>query len=475
MTFKDQTTKPRFMLFAGVLQFAIIALSVYVLGSASALKAEVFNQTQTNTANNILTACLQGPQVNAQDFQNRCNGVVGGSGTLDTNSNIIQPLSLTMDPEAISAITEVSPEQTIAPGTQATLANTSQATTVATTLSSRLYALREGLEGTRYAGLQLYRDGNALSDGDSPGQISFYETGGAGDDDFDRLSFWANGSYNFGSVESTFEEIGFQYDNWGVTTGVDYRFTDYLIFGGAFSYLSTDANIAQGGGRVDSDSYTGSIYGTFFVTDGFYVEGIASYGESEFDIDRDIRYVSVDDTGGLPGGLVDTTASGSPDGDQYSFGLGTGYNFSIDALSIEPYARFNYLEFTVDSYSESGGLGWAQNFSEQKIRSATTSLGAQAAYSLSVPFGVVVSQLHGEWVHEYKDNSRKYSTFFLGDGNQNIFRVETDGPDRNYGIVGIAFSTTFAYGISAFLSYDALVGYEDISSHKFTLGTRFEF
>jgi len=366
-----------------------------------------------------------------------------------------------------NALQIVSPEQTVAPGIQASKTGAGHLSNVTASISTRMRQLRAGLDNVQVAGIDLFHNGIAVADGQSGGA--------AGDHNISSLGVWFNGNYNFGSVESTFEQIGFKFDNWGGTFGADYRLSDAFIAGAAFSYLGTDANIASSRGGVDSDSYTGSLYATFYPLDNLYIDAIASYGGSEYDISRQIQYSIVDPN--IPGGqdTVNTTANGSPDGDQYMFGIGAGYNLQIDALTLSPYGRFNYLETEIDSYDENGGDGWGQHFSDQKIRSMTTAVGARANYALSLPFGVTTLQVRGEWVHEFKDSKRKFSTFYLGDGNKNPYDIVTIGPDRNYFIVGTALTAGFGHGISTFVSYDALVGHSFVDSHRITAGARLEF
>ena len=95
------------------------------------------NSTETNGINAALTSCMDGlGSGNGQDFQDRCNAVFG--------SPTVQGVTLAAD--------QISPEQTIAPGTQTTRANASGIMMASATIKNRLLALREGTQGTRYAG-----------------------------------------------------------------------------------------------------------------------------------------------------------------------------------------------------------------------------------------------------------------------------------------------------------------------------------
>jgi outer membrane lipase/esterase len=432
------------------LLFSVAALLVpgaYVTAGPS-----VLNPTQRNAADTVSVACPQGPKINSAQFQERCNSLAvasGGPANIPTTDN----------PEVLGAVRTISAEQIIAPGTQTTKISIGQVNTINAAIITRLATLQAGLgsgeNNTAYAGLQpIYQSGGA-----------------AGDDEFSRLGVWINGAYNWGDVDDTFQEVGFDFNNWIVMAGADYRLTDNIVIGGAFTYLNSFSSINQNGGSVNNNSYTGSVYGSYYVTDSFFVDLIASYGGADFDIKRRIQY----SVGGLLPDTVNTQAQGSPGGNQYAFGLSTGYDFAFGGFTLSPLVRFNYLKLQIDSYSETGGDGWAQAYNGQGVESLVSGVGFNADYAISTSIGVFVPRVHFEWLHEFSANARTITTRYLGDGGNNLFNVVTGGPDRDYFMVGGSVSAQFAYGISGFVDYNAIVGYNNITNNKIMLGTRIEF
>lgn len=408
------------------------------------------NSTQTNMADVIEEACPGPPNVNDPAFQARCNAVLGAAALGNDQAG------------AVNALQQVGPDQIISQGTEATK-------TSSNVLGVRLTALRAGATGLSLAGLNP--NGQALSN-QALGRLYPASGGAAGDEEsaaWNRLGVFVNGLGQFGSVDSTFNQVGFDFDRGGVTAGADYRFTKNSVLGAAFSYVRTESGFDRDGGDLDSDSYTGSLYGTVYAADAFYIDGIASFGGINYDSTRRISY-----TAGVD--VVNTEAKAEPDGMQYSVSLGGGYNVSLGEVTIDPYARINYTKLDLDGFSESGGSGWAMQFADQRVESVTTALGTQVSYAVSAPFGVLLPYVRGEWHHEYEDDSRNISVRFLGDNRSGLtFNTLTEGPDRNYFTVGTGISGTFAQGITAFLNYDALLGYHSIESHAFLVGARMEF
>lgn len=396
---------------------------------------------QKNMAELIEIAC---PNAAPSEFKTRCDAVVGAAEAGDLANTF-------------TALQQVSPEQIPSQGVSATR-------TSFNVIAGRLAALRTGARGFQVAGLnKSVLPVNLASLNNASG-------GAAGDtlSGWDKLGGFVNGNYNTGNVDSEFNQLGYNYNSGSVNFGLDYRFNDQLVLGTAFTYMRSESGFDLNGGNLNSNAYTGAFYGTYYATDNLYFDGIASIGGLNYESTRNIQYTNTES--------VNTQAKATPGGNQYSVSLGTGYNFAMQQWVLNPYAKVNYIKLDVDGFSETGGNGWGMQFEDQLVESVTTTLGSQLSYALSTPMGVFVPNIRGEWHHQYKDSSRNIAVRFLGDTTSGLsFNTVTSSPDRNYFTVGTGVSGTFAQGFSAFLNYDALLGYRSVESHLFTLGARLEF
>ncbi|MGH8547002.1 MAG: autotransporter outer membrane beta-barrel domain-containing protein [Methylococcales bacterium] len=407
------------------------------------------NTTQTNTSNVIFDACFFRNSSLQQDFRDRCNALV--------------PAAIPSQKE--QGVREVSPEQLTSAGITATRTTASQLRVIGSAIETRLQDLRASLNSpNRYAGFAFYQNGSAAQPASG---------GAAGADDaiVSPFGVWVNTNYQAGDVNSTFQDLGYNFKSGGVTLGADMRLMDNLIVGTAFSYLAGDSYFDLSGGRAQSNSYTGSIYGSYYVVDNVHLDALASYGGTDYDIKRNIQYTITAPTPDV----VNTSTSGSPGGGQYSVSFGGGYDYSYESFNLNPFARFDYSSLEVDGYQETGGDGWAARFGRQNVRSLRTTLGAQTSYAVSTSFGVLLPYFRAAWTHEYKDNSRNIGASFVGDPLALSFNIATTDPTRNYATVGGGISGTFAKGITAFVAYDTLLGYHNVSSHKVVIGARLEF
>ena len=431
--------------------FRAVILFLFPWGSLLAnplTEGQTLNKSQESAADVMFEICSTRKDAPGVDplFRERCVNMVSAARK--------EPGS----PEIANVLFQITPEQLASYGVETTRTMAGNINIVTTAVLGRLQTLHAGLDSIRFAGIQFYQDGQPLTGGN------------AGSDAFGNLGIWINGSFHLGEVDSTPALRGFNFKNWGVTAGADYRVLDNLVLGGAFSYILSDNDFDHNGGHADNDSYLGTLYGSFHPLENFYIDGMVTYGHINFDLTRNIRYTIP--TEPVP---VDARARGNTDGSQWGFTVSSGYEFHWQAFNFTPYARFSYLRLRIDDYHETGGAGLALRFEEQHIRSMKSVAGAQLSYTVSVPWGVLTPQAWGEWHHEFRDPSRTITASYLGDPVAQPFFIRVPPPDRDYAIFGGSLNATLAHGISAFIGYEALVGYRHVSSHRITVGARLQF
>ena len=378
---------------------------------------------------------------NQRDLTNICNSLIGAANKvgLSTTDNISDFQEVPINADALAGdFQNMVPEETLTPINIAS--STSSLNTSA--INSRLAKIRFG--------------------------------GGAGDNLFSatRLGFFINGMGGFGETDQTVKQDSSDFETKGVIAGFDYKVMDNLIVGMAGSYSAFDLdfnkNIDVAGGSVDSDSYTITAY-TNYSQGGGYVEGVFSYGWSQYDIDRKIVISTI------PG--VNRTAFSSPDGEQLSATLAGGYDFHSGGLSYGPYARVSYFSTYIDQYDETGAKGLNLRVNEHKADSLESVLGAQISYALSHSFGVLVPHVKAEWHHEFKNNQRFFDVRFINDPakKKTVYRSNSDIPDRNFFNISAGLSADLKYGFQTFFNYETILGLSNIETHKFSAGVRMEF
>jgi outer membrane autotransporter protein len=430
------------------------------------LNGQTALQTRTGAAVNQLCANLQniGTPLNAgtdvSDLFTRCSElVVTGNGVLGLPGGS-GALNLGIDNDQLNqALLQVTAEEVSAQGTNTTDIQAATAKAIA----GRLSALRGGASGISVAGLQFNTPTGKMSFADlAPG----FTAGQEGGEPWymGRLSAFVSGTIGTGDTDGSDEEIGFDFDFYALTAGVDYRITDTAVLGLALNYASNDSDFDFNGGDMDTDSYGITLYGTASITEQIWIEGSAGYTRNDFDMSRNIVYAT-----------INRTAQGDTDGNEWNGSVGVGYDWYVDALSITPTAKLAILRSNVDGFAESGAGGLNLTVEDQDIDSLTSSLGVELSYAISTDFGVLVPGARAAWVHEFDDDSRVITLRYTADPANTALTVITDDPDRNYADAGLSLVAILPGGNSLYLDYATILAHDTANSHALTAGIRIEF
>ncbi len=367
-----------------------------------------------------------------------------------------------------------------------------------TNLGARLAQLRQGVGGLSLSDLDL-----GLPIGTGPDQLlasmglnasgatSGAATGGGASADADslsqstRLSYFINGSLRRGTQDTTTYETPFAFRGNSLTAGADYRFTNQLVAGVSLGHSTGSTDFTDGSGRLDSRSNSLSLYGTYY-RQSLYLDLIASYGRVSYDSARTTQFSINPNIIDIPpncGGTecaVNTT--GSTTGRQLATSADFGYSFNDGGLTWGPDVALNYSHLKVNSFSEidPGQSGLALVFGEDIGESLLAKAGGHIAYAIKTAWCVILPEARAHYVHEFKNDQRALSVHFRADpdagtpgGPVSNFLVFTDPPDRGYYDWAAGVSAQFAYGISAFIDYNAIASH-DQRVHELALGLRIE-
>lgn len=332
---------------------------------------------------------------------------------------------------------------------------------------TRLRHLRGGGGGSGVAGLQLKIDGRWV-DSNELNQLLGAALGGAAGDgedgiaDTGRLGVYLNAGLGQGERKNSALEKGFDFDTQALTLGADYRLKDQLIVGAALGYGHTKADFEQSRDDTEVDGWSAMLYGTYYPSESLYIDGIASAGIDNFDINRFDPY----------SGRI---AKGDTDGHQYGLSLGGGYDFQQGRISFGPLARLTYAHVSVDGYRESAVDGNEYIYEDQDADSLSSLFGGQISYVISTAYGVFIPQLMVDWTHEFKNDGKLVNSRLANDPTSTSIALKTDQPDRDYFNLGLGVSAQFAHGVSGYLFYDKLLGHEYVDSDSLQLGMRMEF
>lgn len=349
-------------------------------------------------------------------------------------------------------------------------------------LKGRFAALRSGSRGPNFAGLAIVTPDGRLPFSFLPSSLLL----GAADDQtapisesFSRWGFFATGTIGRGSRDPNVADPGGDFDNYGLTAGIDYRMTDSFILGGALGFNSNDSALNQNLGGLESRGYSLSAYGTWFKGDSYYADAVLTAGRNRTDITRRIEYTIP----GLSGGTtaISQIATGAPDSDQQSLALSFGRDFNRGALSFGPYLRGTYTRLDFDGYIErmsnptGPGSGLALAVENRSLTSMQAVLGGKMSYAVSTSWGVLMPSLQIEYVKELKDDTDGLVTRFAFDPTNTSILIDGDEIDTDYLNIGLGLSGVFANGRSGYVYYEHVAGRDRTSQDSLAIGIRIEF
>jgi len=267
-------------------------------------------------------------------------------------------------------------------------------------------------------------------------------------------------------VESDLEN-GYQSKLTGLIIGLDYRFSDSFVLGGAIGKTRDTADFLNNAGSLKTSNNIFTLYGTWMPSESTAVDGYLGYGKVNFDSQRHIAIVV-----GL-GGISGTT-TGSTSGKQIMAGLSASHQKDFGRVNLAPFINFDYIKTSIDGYNETGTTTVEMHYSDRSAISFTGSLGGRISISYDYDWGALLPSARLGAVHEFQNKSKQIGNELVSAPGSG-FLVETDSPDRNYLNLGLGVAAAFNGGTQMFLDYEKRTQDKLLSSWAVSLGVLTEF
>ena len=227
--------------------------------------------------------------------------------------------------------------------------------------------------------------------------------------------------------------------------GGDYRITDHFLLGSFFSYDHSDTALDNQGSSATVDSYSPSLYASY-ADKGWYANGLASYSRNAYTEQREIEI-----------GSFRETANGAPTGDQETVNADGGYDIYRRGWTYGPTVGFQYVHWSMDSFTESGGCSTDLAVNEQSADSFRSRIGAHVSYAVTHAGVTYTPYLTASWQHEFLDDSRGIDAAFA-EVNPVTFTVNTNNPSRDSCLAATGLNVDFNQQFTLFVGYDVQVG-----------------
>ena len=272
----------------------------------------------------------------------------------------------------------------------------------------------------------------------------------SGDNIFKRGAMWVQGLFNKSKLDNTSKAKGFDADSNGIAFGAEKFVTDDTKVGIGYAYTTTDIDGFMR--DTDVDTHTAILYGEYKPSN-WYVNGIATYGWSDYEESKSVAGVGV-----------------KADYDVETFGLQamTGYDMQVKGLGITPEAGLRYVHIKQDAYKDSADQRVSANDSDI----LTGVIGAKVSKNFELSNGMNI-----------KPEARIAATYDLF--NDDVNSVVTLANGSAYAVEGEAldrFGMEFGAGVTAEVndSVELSLGYEgkfrqDYQDHTGLINAKYKF
>ena len=411
---------------------------------------------RVNVTNNLFreTAASVNDQSVAQALDAACNSLLSNADNLTRGQVILrarcselQALAVENPNLAARTINQIAPEETIAIMRTVTANNQSQASAV----QNRITTLGQGLNVFSINGIAVA--------GTEP-------KGGAAGDLAKKIGVFVSAQLDNTEKQRNTLENGFERDSESLTLGVDYRLSEKAVLGLATGIASASLNYRQQDGKVDSNNTSLITYFTYSHKR-WSLDSQLGYGVSNFDIQRQINYLSNGET-------VQSQTLGATSSDHYFFRTSLQYQWHRNGFSVFPRLDLSYQDNRVKSYTENSASGFTVNLGEQAMSRTSTSLGLQSQYTFKPSWGVFIPLIEILAISDRGSQQDVEGEFAFSPNEGDVFTLEAEQADSFYGSVSVGASLVLPRGINAFVKYDQIVEFEDIESERWSLGFRAE-
>lgn len=335
--------------------------------------------------------------------------------------------------------------------------DTPPATTGSTTVKNRFEQIRVGNQGAATV---------SAGDGDDFG---FYNGG---------FGFFATDlSGKTERAESELEN-GFDSDQDGSAFGLDYRFSNFIL-GVTTGSIDNDVVVADGGSRLQSDSDSKIVYGTWAITDSLSLDIYRGTMDTNIDLVRNIEISSINTGTGEPN-TISGVATGSTKSEQDLQGFSFSYDHYFGGWMVGAFIGLDSVDTETDGYEEDGRrnddpdsvTGLELRYPALKTKSRTRSLGVRLGYSAEFGWGILAPSLKLASIRESEAKGQQIDiTLRASPDTIPPFSVATDDADSSYLLTNFGVTALLMGGnVQIFLDYEKNSGDRYLDNTFTTLG-----
>ena len=342
-----------------------------------------------------------------------------GSQTAQEVASQLNDLSQNDSKSYVDALTAVAPE--VAPMIQQNQVE----------IANQVY----GAVGTRLSGGTIPTGGEGMSSGDS-----IYERG----------AMWVQTMANKAELDDASKYKGFDADTYGIAMGAEKAINDETKLGLGYAYSNSDIDGFMR--STDVDTHTAFVYGEY-KPNNWYVNGIASYGWSDYSENKNVAGVGV-----------------KADYEATTLGLQTmtGYDMRLGNLGFTPEIGLRYIHISQNGYTDTAGQNVSSNDSDilTGVVGAKFSMETMLMNELKIKPEIRIAATYDMM----NDDANSIVTL----ANGSAYQVKGESLDRFGMEFGVGVTTEVNSSVEVSLNYEGKFR-QDYQDHTGLLNAKYKF
>ena len=282
------------------------------------------------------------------------------------------------------------------------------------------------------------------------------------DNMFKGVDVWTSGFGSYIHQDAMSFSNGYDASIWGTTLGFDIPALDNFRAGLAGGFAQDFVRTKDFSNRTDIDSYQGTLY-TSYAKEAYFIDTAFSFAYNNYDAQRQVAF-----------GLLNRTAKGDYNGQQYSGYIQGGYKFTGKGIELTPIASFLYSHLRLNGYTESGAGAADLKVDPQDYDIAQTGLGMKVGYPLELKkiAAKATPEFKFKWLYDWVGDAQQTTSTFTGGGGS--FGTNGFTPAQSSYDFGLKLTVETVNNITLSLSYDLEIK-EDYYGHYGYAALRYRF
>ena len=273
-------------------------------------------------------------------------------------------------------------------------------------------------------------------------------------------ALWSEGSVSFGRIGDTSLSSAQDIRALGITIGADKKIDSNMVsrffnsvYGVALRLGIDVVDIGTYGSKVDTNAISLSIYGTHYLDESRFIDGVIGASHLNTDLVR------------KNSGDTDTN-TGERDGKQIYGSIKFGREFEHNEFNVTPTGRINISHTRFEGFTESGTE--ALRYDDQDINSLMGSLGMMIDRDYISETSILKPRVNFEYSKDVASNSKAHSYYVSDSSKTYAYKANENTQDIFKGGLGFDYTNEKGLTLSGEFEHEKIINEGHVNTIYFT-------